>query len=432
MKNFLSLLIALVVSLGAFAQGINIQNASESLQDNDFVKALQYLDKAAVHPKTATNFKVHMMKGVINQAIATQATKEMPIWNISVNGKTYALNLKQANELSNITPNAIPEAIKAYKKTIAVGGKKVDDREITPLMANLLSTSWNNAAQASNEQNFQGAYEGFDQVLEIYNAGKKFFSGNPQIAQYESLAKVSKGLAAYYVGKDDIAVPLLEEAIEDPKTQDVNYYRTLAEIYKKKNQNEKFTAILKKAKAKFPEDKGIANMELNAAITGGNADVAINKLKDAIAKDPERAELHFNLGIFNSELYKKETDPVKKESYYKAAKNAYEAAAKRDANNPDYIYSVAALDLEKASAIQKLANSASDAEYPKLQKQLDVMYAGLTTVLEKTRMTYEKSANFKSEESQTSYKQVLQALKTIYVNTNKMDKVKQIGALLGE
>ena len=99
MSKKLSLLIAcLFITTLSFAQKANIQSAINYLKENDIEKAKKMIDDAVVNESTKTSAKAWLLRGVINQAIATPS-EFMPKLIFMLNDNLYNIDLASANAL---------------------------------------------------------------------------------------------------------------------------------------------------------------------------------------------------------------------------------------------------------------------------------------------------------------------------------------------
>ncbi len=104
------------------AQKANIQSAINYLKDNDIANAKKMIDEATTSESTKNNAKAWLLKAVIYQAIGTPK-EVMPQLQFILNENPYIISLENANTLMSVAPNALNDAIDAYKKTISLDPK---------------------------------------------------------------------------------------------------------------------------------------------------------------------------------------------------------------------------------------------------------------------------------------------------------------------
>ncbi len=440
MKKIVLVMVVAFIGLAANAQKINIQSALDEIKDGNFAKAKQYIDKATKDgSSTATSAKAWLVKGAIYQAIGRNVDMKdgKPIPYVAeVNGRGRSFDIAKANTLRVETPNALEEALGAYKNVIKYS-KKVDKFELQPLVLDLLFQSFNVGVKQYSAKKHAEAIKAFNLVKEIrgINNGKLLDSKNlidrlvPAKKNINEITKNSSlysAYSAYNLGDDKATLAFAEESIAN-KSADDQIYVMAAEFYKKNGDNDKYLSMINTGMKLFPDSKTLRNEQLNYFIKSGNQEEALAKLKEALVKDPGNAELQFNTAVIYDEMAKKTNDA----SLASNAENAYKAAIKLDPKNPDYIFNLGGMFFNKAKDLtDKMNKEKDDNKYQVMKKERDGIMAKSLPLMEQAKTVLEGSNNFKSEAYQNTYKQTLQALNTAYILLGKNDKVAEIAPLL--
>lgn len=429
------------LSIGAQAQKINIQSASDAIRDNDLAKAKDYIDKAVNNTSTSQDTKAWLLRGAIYQAIATDP-KATPKLQALINGKVYEIDVQAASSLRATTPDALNESFKSYENVVKFS-KKVDNEELFPLATALLFQNYNEGIAMYKANNNPEAFKYFTAVEQVGNLnGGKVFEGLPvqfkvaedQIKEIRMQAKVYKGYAAYAMDDDATALSIFESLMKSGgELVDDNIYAITAQIYNKQKNTTKYLETLNAGIAKFPKSERLINEKLNYHITSGDANKAIQELEAAIAKDPSKPELHFNAGIMYAGLADKATDPVEQKKYFDKAEQAYNKAVELDKANPDYIFNLGGMFYMKAKGISdRMGKENDDKKYEAMKTERDAIMAKAVPLLEQAKSTMEASDKFKKKDEATliTYKDVLKALNSAYVLLNKLDKAAELQPLL--
>jgi Flp pilus assembly protein TadD len=426
MKKVSILFLLVVVNMMVMAQKSNITSALNYLKESDFENAKKMIDEATTSESTKANAKAWLVKAIVYQAIGSPLPKDLPILNVRINDNDYPLNIGAANKLQATTPNALATSIEAYKKTTSLDAKYNKD-EIAPLVQNMLFQSFNEGIKNFNDNNFKGSYDKFTNVSDLSSLdnGKLFF-GDGQMDTIAAQAKLYRAYSADNIGSDDEALPLLEACMKNPITNNENLYLMTAEIYKKKNNMEKYLQMIQEGKAAYPKNNAFANEEINYLIQTGKTEELAAKFKEAIAADPTNAEKHFGLG----NAYEKMAfgtggkKPANSSELLEKAAASYYQAATLNPKNPDYQLNLGVIGFNKAKEMTDVMNKADDKTYNSMKPKRDELLTNSLPFLEKAVTLLE--AGTMDEAGKATYKQVINGLIGAYGTLNKLDKVTEM------
>lgn len=295
LKKISVLFLISVLSFNVQAQKANIQSAFNYLKDDDVAGAKKMIDEAVVNESTKNNAKAWLLKAIIYQAIATPK-EMMPQMQFILNETPYMISLDQANALASSAPNAMNDAIEAYKKTMSLD-TKYSKEEILPLVSTILGIQYNDGITKMNDNKFNEAYLAFEGVNNLSKLDNgNLWKGRPQLDTAFANARMYQANCAFNSNKDDEAISLIEECIKNPITQNPDLYIMLTDLYSKKNNDAKWAETMKMARTKYPNEKRILTNEINYYIEKGKAEESILKLKEGIALEPNKADLYLLLG----------------------------------------------------------------------------------------------------------------------------------------
>ena len=435
MSKKISILFAcLFITVISTAQKSNIQSAINYLKENDVANAKKMVDEAVNNESTKTSAKAWMLRGFINHAIATPS-EFMPKLTFMLNENLYNIDLANANALKGANPNAYGEAIESYKKALSFDTKYNKD-EIFPLLAGLIYLGYNNGITQMNSSKFQDAIQSFGNAISVSNIDNgKPLKGNPSIDTIIANTKLYQANSYYQTGKEEEALPMLEEAIKNPMTQSPDVYVMITDIYERKNNEAKWTETMKLAKAKYPNDKRILNNEINYYLKSGKGEESVAKLKEGIAADPSKVDLYIILG----QTYYNMANPTDKDgkalpspaNAKELEDNAlanYAKAIELDAKNSYAQFYTGIVHYNTAKVMTDEMNKADDKKYKEIEPKRNAKIELAIPFLLKAKSLIE--AEGVNEANKLMYKQVLSGLAQSYMVTDKAEKSTEMQNLL--
>lgn len=399
-----------VVTGSAFAQKKNVTGAAIELKKPkpDYEKAKQYLESAAQDPSTQDYPKTwYLMSKMYMQMQFNDQYKDQ-------------LTFKNATD--------------ACFKLISLD-PGYESAEINNILINSASLYYNESVALYNNKDYKGAMASAQKVIDIHDleGGKRFAS----MKSFDTTATSAKQIAAFaaYFGKDQAAIPALEKLVNDPIYSQTSAYSFLAEAYMSQNQNEKAIATIDKGRAAHPDDKQLRIDEINYYIKTGQQDVFVKKLEDAVAADPNNAELNFFLGQSYAELANpaKGDKPANQKELMDKAEAAYQKAVSIDGDNITYLYNFAAYYFNQTVPLIDEMNSlgttaADDKKYEELNKQVKALYTKAMPNFQKAYDILEpKSASLNAEDKSTLINCIM-ALREIHARNNNLDEAKALKA----
>lgn len=433
-KKLCLLVACLFITTLGFTQKSNIQSAINYLKENDIANAKKMIDEAVNNESTKSSAKAWMLRGVINQAIATPA-EFMPKLNFILNENPYMIDMASANALKGSNPNAASEAVESYKKALTLD-PKYEKMEVLPLLSGMVILGFNTGIAQMNASKFMDAIKAFDDVIAVSNIdGGKPFKG---IGGYDTIfsnTRLYQANSYYQTGKEDEALPMLEEAIKNPITQNPDAYVMITDIYERKNNEAKWLETMKLAKAKYPNDKRILNNEINYYLKSGKGEESIAKLKEGIAADPKKAELYIILGqTYYNMAYPMDKDgkmlasPANAKDLEANALANYAKAIELNANDPFPQFYTGIVHYNAAKVMTDEMNKADDKKYKEIEPKRNAKIEMGIPFLLKAKSLIE--AEGVKEDKKTMYKQILSGLAQSYMITDKADKSTEMQNLL--
>lgn len=422
-----AILIAAGVSLTSlsWAQKQNIQTANDYLRDKDYDKAVEYINIAVNNPDTKDNVKAWFTRGNIYMAMQNESGKN-------------------AN-------SPYREAATSFLKAAQLDAKYEKDA-VTQALIVAAYNYYNDAVGAYNKKEYEQAMQLAKSTVDIHDmeGGKRF--ANKGFDTVSASALMIESYSALYAKKYDEALVLLQALKANPIEKNANVYLALVDVYRNLNKDAEMIAIIEEGKALYPDNVNLRNEELNYYIKAGKQDVLMKKLEDAVAKEPNNAELLFNLANgYNNLAFPKDATgkegarPSNFDELFSKAESNYQKALAIDGTNGGYNYNMGVLYYNMATdnnrKMNELADLINKSKVPAEKKKLEDSYAKFNTTrdanfekalpfLVKTVAAYEPNAKSLSSDDKFSYQSALIALKEIYARKNDMAKSAEYKAKL--
>lgn len=331
------------------------------------------------------------------------------------------MNKKVLDPAYNLaTPKAGLDALEAFNNAIAKAVKKSHTKDaLVGIRANEDLTN-NIAITFFQAQDYDNAFINFNATLQAHKTLKdnKLESriDDPAIKNDQIFYT---GVSAHF-GKNNkpAAIDLFEQLYAIGKAQPL-VYEALFTNYSEKDIN-KAMQYLEAGRAANPDDNGLLFAEINYYLKQGKLDVLTDKLKAAIAKEPDNVSVYNTLGNVYDQLNQKERtagNVEKAEEYFKLAYSYFEQALAKDPKNFDAVYSQGALYYNKAASmtakLNELGNDFSSAgtkKYNAIKAEMDEEF--------KKALPY----FLKAEELDPKDQNTMIALKEIFAREGDLEK----------
>jgi hypothetical protein len=409
MKKTILIIAAASISFTGIAQDKYVVSANVALNNKNLDEAKESIDKAMASPETKEKPKALFTK----VQIYYQMQNDPKYKASSPYREAYAAAIK----LIEVKPD--------YEKTT-----------IDQLLVVSAFLYYNDGVKANNDKRYTESAEYMKNVVKIHemgNGGKRFekFPAD-KMKQFDTVsaeAYLTMANATYYSGKNDEAVPLLINAKNNPITRTATVYECLIDSYLKlKNTTEEFNTIEEARKA-FPDDMMIRNYELNYYITAGKMDELLKKLEEAAVKEPNNADIQFNLATtyLGMAIPKDGKRPANSAELSAKSEAAFQKAVQIEPDNAGFNYNYGALYYNQAtdvnSEMNALGTSAADQKkYDELKAKRDALFVKSSPYFEKSYTVLSAKEGTLKGEDMSTYKSTLLALQEVYLRQNKNDK----------
>lgn len=385
MKKLVILLAVVLTANVMMAQKMDRTNAYNYNRNGQFDKAIESIEKCINH----------------EAFLGMKPKDQAQAW--LYRGMIY-VNVHQKPEFAAKYPDALDKAYESLTRCIQTDADYAKDNasEIYPRIAHIATTFFQDGVDNFNNETYPQAGASFRKSYNISLNGN-----NP-----DTSALVNAALSYMRGNMFDEALANYED-LKNLGYDHVDLYKNMSNCYLAKNDEEKAQEILQAGLDKFPGDAGLIIEKINLLIKQGKSEAAVNDLNKLQELDPNNPSILFILGTIYGNDSNDIFDADKAIGYYTQALNV-------DSTYFDAGYNLAALYLILASKKQAEADGLG---FSKAEQQR-------YTVLMKEREDYLRAGlpfAKKAYEAQPS-EDMKRALRSIYVNLNMMNEVKELDA----
>ena len=312
MKQVLLIIGLCLASTVVFAQKAAVSGAEKMAKDqrSNLNEARNLIKGAMSHADTKDDPKTWNVAGLVEDAVFNREnTKQLLGQQFDEPAMYLALE------------NSLPLFLKAYELDQRPNAKGKVTPKFTKNIKSVISANHVNYINAASyyidENNYQKAYDLFEQYLEISNL--PFFVGERTSERDENYMMVQyfSGAIASLTGNSELALKALNRAKDTPYRQ-FEVYNYLVNEYEQLKDSDNVEKTLEEGMTLFPDSSYFIFNLINIYIFSDRNEQAINLLTTAIAKNPTDAQLYNALGsVYESgfedftkaeESYKKSID----------------------------------------------------------------------------------------------------------------------------
>ena len=347
MKKLILSMVLVGATTLAFGQKKVVKEAEKGFKSGDLQAALTAIDAAITNPETSGDPATFLLKAQI---------------------QTKMFGSDSSNTMETVTVGTA--ALETFKKTFEMAGsnkadgvgKEIYEDEVPGVPDNLRpysiftlkNTSFDKGIERYNENDLEMAYE--------------FFNLAGEVDYKDTTIHYNAGFLANDLGKFEDAKRHFGYLLEIPEYNKLNAYYFMVQILSTEEKNPQAAYdLVAKAKADYPNDKVLAEYEIQLLLQLNKMDEAMAQIKDALSNDPNNTGLLLRSGYLKEQAGDLEGGLVD-----------YKKAVEIDPNFFEGNYYTGALLLEMSRKILNDLNGLSDAEWEKqsqaLGKQADDYY----------------------------------------------------------
>ncbi|MBI1315295.1 tetratricopeptide repeat protein [bacterium] len=434
MKVKLLFLSLLSVFLGWAQEGPELSSAILALDKGDVVSGKPFMDNAKsiieskapgeVKPKNMQKYLYYM--GFMNLLIAT--SQEAAILELNANAcedaeRYYGELLAHEKSLGKekFTPNvrndygnlAVGYANRGFARNEKGddAGASQDFRKVYELRksgepSQVDSTSLFNAAllaeKAGDPASIDRAIVWNQELIDMGFDGITYTVTDPKGGKFQM---ASRALAEEGIKQGLYTQLEVGESIRD------EVYKAQVRLYKAKKDDANYKKALAEARAAYPNDETLLRVELQDFLDSGNYTAAMANLDQAIAQDPTNPLFYYVKGYIFQTNMKKEPEALA----------AYDKAIELKPDYVEALYMKGSLYVNRANEMTEVMN-----KLPlNATKQYNKLKADQTKEFEMALPLFEQAHKAEPKDVDT-----IKALKEVYYKLGKLDKSKEMDALL--
>ena len=380
----------------AFGQKKIVKEAEKGFKQGNLEAALTAIDGATTNPETSGDPATFLLKAQIHTKMfakdSSNTMETVEIGNQAVSTFAKAFEMAGSNKTSAVGKAVyaeelpgIPENLKPYS------------------LLSLKNISFDKALKMYEEENLEMSYEFFNLAGEIDKA--------------DSTIHYNAGFLANDLGRFEDAKRHFNYLFEIPGYNKTNAYYFMVQILSTEEKNpEAAFDLVAKARKEYPNDKVLAEYEIQLLLQLNKMDEAMAQIKEALANDPNNSGLLLRSGYLKEQAGDLEGGLAD-----------YKKSVEIDPNFFEGNYYTGALLLEQAQKELNALNDLSDAEW---EKQSPI-------VGKKADANYTESLNYftKALEIKPDNTDIMIILYQVYTRLKKTAEMeamnKKISAILG-
>lgn len=384
MKKQVIIALALLVSSFSFSQKDELKDAEKAIKNGNFADAKTAVKSAESligNSDDKTQARYYFLKGQALYANGNASSEDITNAIESFN-KVVEIEKKDGKEKYTGDVNDTKKLMLSTfltKGNKALEEKKYSESSMDFENAYRMSPKdtiylYYAASTAVNAQDYKSSLKYYEELRDLGFKGQEmsFTATNKETGKVEnfdnkSLRDISVRAGTHVGPKDEKGESKFGEIIKN-----------IALIYVNNGDNEKAITAMKEARLQNPDDLSLILTEANVQLKMGNKEEFKKLIEMATEKDPNNAELQYNLGVVAAEAGDSDI-----------AKTYYDKAI---ALNPDYAdayNNMAVMILAKEQTIVEQMNglgtsSADNKKYDVLKEQRSQLYRDAAPYLEKT------------------------------------------------
>ncbi|MFO7789843.1 MAG: tetratricopeptide repeat protein [Bacteroidota bacterium] len=412
MKKILIIAVLVLMTSLTFGQKRNVTSCWSYLNDGFLDDALESIEKASEHNKTADWYKTWWYYGQTYQALDNTDKEKYKKLCDDCAGKAFDAYIKsikfnfedpEIKELDLESEEGATKFVRAVLGNLEDNEPKVEDQRalidiIQTRFPALANGFVNEGIKLFQDKEYEPALEKFEKSLTISSLAMK---ADTAVIYYASLAAINSG---DWEKTLEYSKTLKELEYGNNPEEKVLVTLNLAKAYKNTGDTAKYIKTLKAGREKYPDNAYDIVIELfNHYIDNQDYEKAHKYISMAIESNPEEASFYVVRGTLNEE-----SDNMND------AIDDYKKAIELDPDNFDANYSLGAYYYNYAADTLAWANeNVPPTETQKYQKVQDAAQK----YFKKAKPYLEKSKEIKSDDIN-----VLRTLRTIYYKLEEMEK----------
>ena len=392
-KLILSLALVGIATTLAFGQKKVVKSAERNMKKGDLEVAYEEIKGAIEDPETGIDPETFLIKGKIETKMFeadSSNTMENLVYGISAKEtfmKTF--EMEGNDSTSKVGQELFKEVLPDMPENFQGEG-----------IYRLKNASFNKAIDRYEEDDMEMAFE--------------FFSLAADLDPKDTTNVFNAGYTGNMVGESQRAKKYFTQLLEIEEYNKLNAYYFLIQIASAEDNNpEEAYRLVSEAREIYPDDKGLAEFEIQLLLQLDKMDEAMTSIESALKNDPDNTAIRLRYG------YLKE-----KSGDIDGALQEYTRTVSADSEFFEGNYYAGALYLEKARNIITEVNNLSDEEW---EKQSPIMIKEADDLYVDALPYFTKASELKPDNTD-----IMEILYQIHTRLDNQDKVEEYNKKLSD
>lgn len=392
-KLILSLALVSIAATIAFGQKKVVRSAERNLRKGNIEEAYSDIKNAVNDEETGSQSDTYYIKGKIEtqmfEADSSNTQETVSIGREAETSFMTTFEMEDMDSTSKVSKDLFKEVVPDLPANLQGEG-----------VYRLKNASFNKAIEK---------YEADDMELSF-----EFFSLAADLDPNDTSIVFNAGYTANQIGNTDAAKEYFTKLLEIDDYNKLNAYYFLIQIASAEdNDPEEAYRLAKQAREEYPEDKGLAEFEIQLLLQLDKMDEAMTSIEKALENDPDNPAIRLRYG------YLKESS-----GDMEGALEEYKRTVEADPEFFEGNYYAGAIYLDEARNIITEVNNLSDEEWEEKSESMLAEADGL----------YEEALPYftKASELQPDNTDIMEILFQIHTRLKNEAKAEEYNAMLSE
>ncbi|SEI89845.1 Tetratricopeptide repeat-containing protein [Cyclobacterium xiamenense] len=362
-KLILSLALVGIAATVAFGQKKVVKSAEKNLRKGEIEAAYSDIKTAITDEETGSESETYFIKGKIEtqmfEADSSNTQETVALGREAESSFMKTFEMENMDSTSSVSKDLFKEVVPDMPANFQGEG-----------VYRLKNASFNKAIEKYEEDDMELSYE--------------FFSLAADLDPSDTSIVFNAGYTANMTGNTGGAKKYFTHLLDIEDYNKLNAYYFLIQIASAEENNpEEAYRLAKEARELYPEDKGLAEFEIQLLLQLDKMDEAMASIEEALKTDPDNAAIRLRYG------YLKE-----KSGDMEGALEEYKRTVEADAEFFEGNYYAGAIYLDKARNIITEVNNLSDEEW---EEKSDTMLAEADSLYEEALPYFTKASELQPD-----------------------------------
>ncbi|WP_154856376.1 tetratricopeptide repeat protein [Cyclobacterium xiamenense] len=388
-KLILSLALVGIAATVAFGQKKVVKSAEKNLRKGEIEAAYSDIKTAITDEETGSESETYFIKGKIEtqmfEADSSNTQETVALGREAESSFMKTFEMENMDSTSSVSKDLFKEVVPDMPANFQGEG-----------VYRLKNASFNKAIEKYEEDDMELSYE--------------FFSLAADLDPKDTSIVFNAGYTANMIGNTEGSKRYFTHLLDIEEYNKLNAYYFLIQIASAEENNpEEAYRLAKEARELYPEDKGLAEFEIQLLLQLDKMDEAMASIEEALKTDPDNAAIRLRYG------YLKE-----KSGDMEGALEEYKRTVEADAEFFEGNYYAGAIYLDKARNIITEVNNLSDDEW---EEKSDTMLAEADSLYEEALPYFTKASELQPDN--TDIMEILFQMHTRLKNEAKAEEYNQ-------